>query len=157
MDRVDLTDRLEQICWYLNHHEGETLDSEEIADQLGIEWGEAHNSIVILDRLQRIIPEIEGDGSTVTIKNQHSGVSELFSNNYPLAFFLFHTSLTKHGSPVEPLNREEYKETIEMYSESIDEMVEKELIELTDQTIQLTPKCVGKFGNMQSKYANCPS
>lgn len=148
--------KVECLCWYLNHRDGETIEIEHIASQLDMEWGEVYNTIHSLKRLQYVIPVLETGKSNVTIKNKNEHISSLFDGSFALAFFLFHTALSTDGLG-EPLDKEKYKETLEQYDDEIVELEQMGWVEQTEETIKLTPTGIGAVGSQQSRHtANVP-
>lgn len=150
---IDTRRVLKTLCWHLNHHNSEDMPTEQIAEEMGLEWGTVYNHILIIDMLNRIAPEITFDNGNVTVDSSASATEQLLSDDaLAVGNYIFMCGLVDSDVSREiDISDHEFLSTRET---TIENMVELDWIDRDGNTIKLTPNGISVIGPAQSSVTN---
>lgn len=143
-------DTLTILCWYLNHHEGETLSVDQIADETGLSWAQTQKYVMAIEKLNRIAPDISTETADIEVTEQAAVAAELFTDDaVAIAGYLFNRGLVD-GDVAKPADITEH-DVLADNRDVIDNMESLGWIDRDGDAIQLTPTGVQVIGPARSR------
>ncbi|WP_256288279.1 MULTISPECIES: winged helix-turn-helix domain-containing protein [Halobacteriales] len=151
MSRTNPSEALERLAWTLNYPRRDPISINELAEKTDLSWATTQKYVQLLETLGRIGPKITIDEDGVVPQQLGENLHDIRDQKDMQLIIYLYTHANIQGSPTEPLDVEKHSEVLEHYDEVIDELAEFGWIELTEETIQLTPEGVSIAAPAQSR------
>lgn len=147
-ENPSMKDKVEHVCWHLNQHQDSQVSVDRIAEELGLEWGEAYNIINLIIVVQNISPEISKEDD-VSVGSVKSSLKDLFDDDVMsvVSHIFFYNRL--NGEMTDSIIISEQEILCDNY-ESLEEAEKLGWVEISDGKVSLTPTGISVVGTTQS-------
>ena len=144
-------DSIRQLAELLRFYEGETRSIEALADEVGMEWGEVYNYLLLIEDLQALAPDVDYDDGEVTVGESQHQTPELYeSETMAVLAYLFVQTKT-----VDPINMEAHAAFFDDHEDGVEEALDHGFVEQEeDGSLALTPEGIGLIGPEYSRCIN---
>jgi hypothetical protein len=138
----------------LNFPRREPLSINELSEKTDLSWATTQKYVQLLERLGRISPKISIDKDGVTPIDCGRNFYDINDQkDIQLVIYLF-THANIEGGPTTALDIDTHSDVLTQYEETIEELEKLGWLELTEDTIRLTPEGVSIAGPAHSRIRN---
>lgn len=153
-ERTDPPDALRRLSWCLNFHKGETVSLNQVSKSTGLAWATVKKYTQAIEGIQRIAPSIRSTADGIEVGSQNIALVDLFEEpTRALAVYLLVQS-QENGDATKEIELEDHAHLFEKHSEALEKMGSLGWIELTDESVSLTPLGVSIAGPIYSEISN---